>query len=202
MRSTEQRMQLLDTLIRAAAPLNLPVVSVRGTAAATAAICRLVHEKQPEWGSGKSVVAWQHPFIENLKLSEALAADHIPLHPAETDATRTEMRMRVVESFVGVTAADHCLADTATLVLTSGPGRPRTVSLVPSIHVAVISLDQIIADLTELYAMLKQAASAGPVELSNCLTLITGPSKTADIELNMVHGAHGPREMHIIVLIP
>ena len=205
-RSIEQKKQLLDELTRRAGPLNLPVITVTGAAAATAAICRLVHEKIPEWGDIKSVVAWQHPLVTELNLADALAADHIPFHLAETDtqagdAERAGMRSRIVESFIGITGADYCLAETATLVMTSGPGRPRSVSLVPSIHVAVISLDQIIANLTELYALLRQDENGAPGELSTCLTFITGPSKTADIELNMVHGAHGPRELHLVVIV-
>lgn len=206
-RSTEQQMQLLDRLTRQAAPLNLPVVPVSGAAAATAAICRLVREKKPEWGDSKSVAVWQHALIGELNLTDALTADHVPVHLSKTDtqhtdAARAEMRARVVESFVGITAADYCLAETATLVLTSGPGRPRSISLVPSIHVAVIALNQIIANLTELYALLKQGTNGKPGNMTHCLTFITGPSKTADIELNMVHGAHGPRELHLFVLTP
>ena len=205
-RTTEQQMQLLDELIQRAGPLNLPVKTVTGAPAATAAICRLVHEKKPEWGDLKSVVAWQHPLIAKLNLTDALAADNVPIHLAETaaqtdDAERSKMRSRIVKSFIGITGADYCLAETATLVMASGPGRPRAVSLVPSIHVAVISLEQIIANLTELYALLRQDENGAPGALSNCLTFITGPSKTADIELNMVHGAHGPRELHLLVLI-
>ena len=206
-RTTDQQMQLLDELIQRAAPLNIPVITATGASAATTAICRLVHEKSPEWSDLKSVFAWQHPLISELNLTEALAADNVPIHLAEPgpeadDAQRSEMRSRIVESFIGITGADYCLAETATLVLTSGPGRPRAVSLVPSIHVAVISLDQVIANLTELYALLRQDENGAPAALTNCLTFITGPSKTADIELNMVHGAHGPRELHLLVLIP
>ena len=206
-RSTEKHMQLLEVLIRRAEPLNLPVIPVNGPDAAAAAICRLVHNKKPEWGDVKSVVAWQHPLIEELNLPVALAADQVAVHLPETnpkavDRSRARMRSQVVESFIGITGADYCLAETATLVVEAGPGRARSISLVPSIHIAVISLDQIIADLTELYALLKQGPNGGQNLLSNCMTFITGPSKTADIELNMVHGAHGPRELHIVVLIP
>ena len=206
-RNTEQRLQLLEILTQRAAPLNLPVIPVNGAGEATAAICRLVREKNPEWGDLKSVVAWQHPIIQQLHLPDALAADRIDFYlpessPQAVDRTHARLRSRVVESFIGITAADYCLAETATLVLKAGPGRARSISLVPSIHIAVISLDQIIADLTELYTLLKHNAGSGLDIISNCMTFITGPSKTADIELNMVHGAHGPRELHLYVLIP
>ena len=181
------------------------MIPVNGTDAATAAVCRLVRNKKPEWGDVKSVVAWQHPLIEELNLPVALAADQVAVHLPETNSKavdRARLRTQVVESFIGITAADYCLAETATLVVEAGPGRARSISLVPSIHIAVISLDQIIADLTELYALLKRGPQDGQNSRSNCMTFITGPSKTADIELNMVHGAHGPRELHLVVLIP
>ena len=79
-------------------------------------------------------------------------------------------------------------------------GQARSVSLVPAIHIAVIELNQIIADLKELYALLKWDPKAKKEGLTNCMTFISGPSKTADIEATMVHGAHGPREVHVFVI--
>jgi L-lactate dehydrogenase complex protein LldG len=79
-------------------------------------------------------------------------------------------------------------------------GQARSVSLVPAIHIAVIELNQIIADLKELYALLKWDPQAKKEGLTNCMTFISGPSKTADIEATMVHGAHGPREVHVFVI--
>ncbi len=92
------------------------------------------------------------------------------------------------------------MADTATLVMRTRPGQARAVSLLPSIHVAVIGLDQIIADLKELYALLKWDPQERQEGLTNCMTFISGPSKTADIEATMVHGAHGPREVLVYVI--
>jgi L-lactate dehydrogenase complex protein LldG len=80
------------------------------------------------------------------------------------------------------------------------PGRARSVSLLPLIHVAVIELRQVVSDLKELYTLLNQDPREKASGLSNCLTCITGPSKTGDIELVMVHGAHGPRERHLFVI--
>ena len=80
------------------------------------------------------------------------------------------------------------------------PGQARSVSLVPSIHVAVITLDQIVRDLEELYALLRNDLGQSGEGLGRCTTFISGPSKTADIELTMVHGAHGPRALHLFVI--
>lgn len=73
------------------------------------------------------------------------------------------------------------------------------VSLVPSVHVAVIKASQILSDFVSFYAMLEQQQS-DPETLTRRMTLISGPSKTGDIELVMVHGAHGPRALHLVVI--
>jgi L-lactate dehydrogenase complex protein LldG len=101
-----------------------------------------------------------------------------------------------------VTGADFCLADTATLVLITRPGQARSVSLLPSIHVAVVDAGRLLADLAELYTLLRwDAAGDGkPEKVFSTMTLICGPSKTADIEATLVQGAHGPRELHLIVV--
>jgi L-lactate dehydrogenase complex protein LldG len=92
------------------------------------------------------------------------------------------------------------MADTATLVIRTRPGQARSISLLPAIHIAVIELDQIIADLKELYVLLKWDPQMSKEGVTNCMTFISGPSKTADIEATMVHGAHGPREVYIFVI--
>jgi L-lactate dehydrogenase complex protein LldG len=80
------------------------------------------------------------------------------------------------------------------------PGQARSVSLVPSIHIAVIHLDQIISDLKELYTLIQKESGETGEATTNCMTFISGPSKTADVEATMVHGAHGPREVYIYLM--
>ena len=75
-----------------------------------------------------------------------------------------------------------------------------SMAIVPSIHLAVIRLDQILSDLQELYALLRWDEKEWESGLTNYMSFISGPSKTADIEATMVHGAHGPREVHIFVI--
>ncbi|MBB1077926.1 LUD domain-containing protein, partial [Rhodoferax sp. 4810] len=86
------------------------------------------------------------------------------------------------------------VADSATLIQLTEPGRPRSTSLLASIHIAILRRENIVADLQEAYALLRDRAHL------DSLVFISGPSKTADIEAHMVHGAHGPREVHLIIL--
>jgi L-lactate dehydrogenase complex protein LldG len=200
-RSAADRKKLFETLIEAAGPINLKVIPCDDINVVTGAVATLVREKDPEWGTVKSVVAWDHALVEQLNLSDALSEQKVPLYVTKAKAVDNEnIRRQVVDAYIGITSADFCMADTATLVLRTRPGQARSVSLVPAIHVAVIHLDQIIADLKELFALLKWDPHERREGLTNCLTFISGPSKTADIEATMVHGAHGPREVHLFVI--
>ncbi|GBC61310.1 lactate utilization protein [Desulfonema ishimotonii] len=205
-RSDAEQRALLDRLIEEGKPLNLKVIPQKDVASAAAAIAGLVAGTSPEWGDRKSVVQWDHPLISELNLSAALGEQNVPVHTAafEGDADRAGQRARirqqVTDAYIGVTSADFCLADTATLVMKTRPGEARSVSLVPSVHVAVIRLEQILADLKELYAMLKWDPDQQAEGLTHHMAFISGPSKTADIELVMVHGAHGPRALWLYVI--
>ena len=207
-RTPVDRLELLNQLVEQGKPLNLRVITIKDTSAAAAAIAELVDEKSPEWGGPKSVVAWQHPLIDALDMAPLLAARQVtyftdvPTTEVAETKERATIRRQLATAFVGITSADYCLAETATLVLKTRPARARAVSLLPTIHIAVIELRQIIGNLAELFVRLKSDKKEPLSGLGNCLTLITGPSKTADIELTMVHGAHGPRELHLYVIAP
>ncbi len=198
------RMDLLDLFIEQAKLLNLTVRPVESVSQAGYAIQEFIQQTKPEWGTQKSVIAWHHPLIEQLNLKETLDHD-VTLFTTRSSPTpdskeRQEIRTHLIESYIGITSADFCVAQSATLVLRTRPHQPRAVSLVPSIHVAVITLDQIIENLTELYFRLKWDPEEQKLGLTNCMTFISGPSKTGDIELVMVHGAHGPRQMIVYVI--
>jgi len=206
-RSVGQRQELLHQLIEEGKPINLNVTAKKDVYTVAMAIAELVQEKEPEWGHAKQVAVWKHPLIDRLKLPDVLAPQDIAVHETSFIDTETEtdgrnrIRKQIIDSFIGVTSANYCVADSATLVMKTQPGRARAVSLVPTIHIAVIEIEQIIADLKELYALLKHDPEYNKQEITNCLTFISGPSKTADIEAVMVHGAHGPRELHLFVII-
>ena len=209
-RSDAERQQLLERFREMALPIKLNVIVLKDEESVAAAIADLVKDKDPEWGDQKAIVAWQHPLIERLKLPDALADQKVPVMVTEsvdtnldrvsTKKERERLRQHVIESYIGITSADFCMADTASLVMRTRPGQGRLVSLVPSIHIGVIYLDQIIWDLKELYALLSFDPEIRKEGLTNCMTFISGPSKTADVEATMVHGAHGPREVYVYVI--
>jgi L-lactate dehydrogenase complex protein LldG len=205
-RTEEDRQSLLERLMEQAVPLNLKVAPVENLPGAARYIADLVRDRSPEWGENKSVIRWAHPLVDALDLESALADQQVPVHTTaifpDADLLKQKQAIRAhnIASFVGVTAADFCLADTATIVMKTRPDQGRAVSLVPAVHVAVLTLDQMLESLTELYAILEQDRIAHKNGLTHHMVFISGPSKTADIELTMVHGAHGPKEMHLVVV--
>jgi L-lactate dehydrogenase complex protein LldG len=98
----------------------------------------------------------------------------------------------LAQADVGVTGAEWGIAETATIVLPSGPERPRLTSLLPPVHVAVLRAERILPDLPALFALVGILPPA--------LTLITGPSRSADIGLVPVLGAHGPTEVIVLLV--
>jgi L-lactate dehydrogenase complex protein LldG len=96
---------------------------------------------------------------------------------------------------VGITTAQAAIAETGTLVLESDQERHRLVSLLPPMHIALVDAADVCATLGEALKLVRRNGS----EMSRAITFITGPSRTADIELTLTIGVHGPKELHVIV---
>lgn len=99
----------------------------------------------------------------------------------------------------GITGCDWAIAATGTLVLSSGAGRSRMASLLPPIHVAIVRSTQLIPRLEDWVAG-RYADRLRELRTSSNITLITGSSRTSDIEMQPVFGVHGPLQMHVILL--
>jgi L-lactate dehydrogenase complex protein LldG len=95
---------------------------------------------------------------------------------------------------VGVTGCDAAAAETGSLVMFSAPGRSRVVSLLPPFHVAIVERDRIHFSMAEVFEVYRDR-----LENSASCTFITGPSRTADIELTLTLGIHGPGRVAVIV---
>jgi L-lactate dehydrogenase complex protein LldG len=99
---------------------------------------------------------------------------------------------------IGITAVQGAIAETGTLVLESDFEMNRLVSLVPPVHIALVNATDICLTLGEALSVLRKGQSPER-GLSRAVTFITGPSRTADIELTLAIGVHGPQELYVIV---
>jgi L-lactate dehydrogenase complex protein LldG len=138
--------------------------------------------------AGKTAVASNAPF-----LAECGIAGLPGVRTGITD--REELRELCATADVGITSADYALADTGTLVMLASPREARLISLLPPAHIAVVPRERILTGLDELFSLLPN-----PAELSSSMVLITGPSRTADIEQILVRGVHGPGILSVVVV--
>jgi len=137
---------------------------------------------------GRSAVASNSPYLEQCGIT-ALAGVRSGF------LEEPVLRGLCAVTDFGVTSADYGLADTGSLVMLSSREEARMISLLPPVHVAVLAKECILTGLDELFTVL-----ALPAEATSSMVLITGPSRTADIEQILIRGVHGPGETHVIVV--
>ncbi len=111
------------------------------------------------------------------------------------DAARAELRSKLAECAMAVVEADYGIAATGTLAMLATPERPASLTLLPPVNVILVGAARILPDLAAVLAAIGPQAVAG-----HRLALVTGPSRTADIEKRIVLGVHGPREVHVAAL--
>jgi L-lactate dehydrogenase complex protein LldF len=123
------------------------------------------------------------------------AWDHVPgLDLAALGAAGIHVEHETHEDIrVGITGALAGIAETGTLVIHGGEGRPMSASLLPELHIAVVRARDLLPTLEAALSLPEVAASPGSV-------LVSGPSRTADIEMTLTIGVHGPGELHVFVL--
>lgn len=110
-------------------------------------------------------------------------------------------RARLLEAEVGLSTAQWGLAETGTLVLESARENHRQASLLPPVHVALLPAEALLGTLGEGLAAVHGGATGSTGRpASRTITFVTGPSRTADIELTLVVGVHGPGALHVLVL--
>jgi len=138
--------------------------------------------------AGRSAVASNAPFLRECGILSLPG-----VQSGFTDAA--ELRALCATVHVGITSADYALADTGTLVMLASPAEARLISLLPPVHVALVPAGRILSGLDELFTILPH-----PAAQTSSMVLITGPSRTADIEQILVRGVHGPGEIYVVVV--
>lgn len=165
-----------------------------GVDEATSEVVRLLREA----GAG-DVLSWPPAELGLPGLAAQLDAIGLrvvdPTVP-EDAAGRAAALQQLASVPVGLTGAQAGLADTGSLVLIHAPGRPRFASLLPPVHVAVLHLGRMLPDLATFLAVTPELTA----DTSN-VVIVTGPSRTADIELTPVFGVHGPKRLEVVLVM-
>jgi len=134
---------------------------------------------------GGRIAISDNPEVERLLQLTDLEIEELGIAPDAHDIFRFD---------VGISTVQAAIAETGTLVLDSTRERHRFVSLVPPVHIAIVRASQIYRTLGEVLTLIRKDK-----EVSPAVTFITGPSRTADIELTLAIGVHGPQELYVII---
>jgi L-lactate dehydrogenase complex protein LldG len=153
---------------------------VSDTSAVVPAIAELLAQK--------SAVASNSPFLRKCGVT-GLAQ----VQAGFTD--RDQLKESCAAADIGITSVDYALAATGSFVLLSSPNEARLVSLLPPVHIAIFPRSRILANLDEMLSILPR-----PADQTSSMVLITGPSRTADIEQILVRGVHGPGEIYAVIV--
>ena len=167
------------------------VSRVSGPEELSALLGALIEEKR----IGK-IVQWDTPLFSRLgpALREA-GAEVVSINLNENEASRSEQRNALIEADMGLTEVDYGVADIGSLVLRASGQQSRLASVLPPIHVAIVTPEKIVPSLSRLLPLLKSSGA-----LPSAVSLVTGPSRTADIETIRTIGIHGPIELHVVIL--
>ncbi|HKQ32329.1 MAG TPA: lactate utilization protein, partial [Thermodesulfobacteriota bacterium] len=177
---------LLEELVKELHNVNTEVYKAGDENEIRECVTEIVRRKGIE-----SFAAWESDYLSSLGLIGLLESEGLT-HITSSD------KNEIARAGMGITEVDYAIADTGTLVLLTDESKPRGVSLLPPVHLAIVKEADIVSNINELFIILKQKLDAGE-NVPSCMTFITGPSRTADIELNLTLGVHGPKELHVII---
>lgn len=130
----------------------------------------------------RKATLWHTPLIQSLGIEETLRSLGVEI--ASENASKHELAL----CDLGITEADYILPETGTIVLHASDEMPRATSLLPRVHLALLRLDMLRPDMHQVFAETND---------ENHLVFISGPSRTADIELTTALGVHGPKNLFV-----
>ncbi len=184
---------LLERFKQELGTLSGEVFAVRGAAAARKKVLQLLAQHD-----AKRILAWDFAHIPVDGLEAAIRDAGIEIiQPDARDEFRMETLNASAGAQVGLTGADAAAATTGTLVFTTAPGKGRIPTVLAPVHIVVITLDQIVPRLESWVAA--QRADGLPLRQSANVCFITGPSRTGDIEMQLILGVHGPGKIQVVV---
>ena len=196
-RILEDRPTLLDKLADMAGKGGWKVYRAAGVEEAVGYIESAVLES----GASNIVRSAQEVF-DQVPVDAALANLGLKVTTVLYDEanSREALREEIRQSGIGITGADYALAETGSLIILPRRGLSRLVSLVPPVHIALVRPEELLDSLDDLFLLRRLEYHQRGGEMGSYLNFITGPSRTADIEMTIVEGVHGPKEVHMVIL--
>lgn len=174
------KVQRIDSMLRRVRALAGDPVHVSNGDEARIHVERLI--------AGKTAIASNSPVLREYGI------DALPgVTAGVTDLEQLRVHCAVAD--FGITSADFALSDTGSLVMIASREEARLISLLPPVHIAVVPAERLLSGLDELFTLIPQ-----PADQTSSMVLITGPSRTADIEQILVRGVHGPGTVHVIIV--
>ncbi|PJK31296.1 LutC/YkgG family protein [Minwuia thermotolerans] len=146
----------------------------------------------------EAIAGWlkQHNLPTELRLAPAAEVADLPW--ARAPMLDVETGAADIGDQVSVTPAAAAIAETGTLVMTSDPSTPATLNFVPDNHVVVLRRGQVVRAMEDAFAMIRERFGEG--RMPRTVNMISGASRTGDVEQKIVMGAHGPRRLHIVLI--
>ncbi len=186
---------------------EIEAVGGQGHRAADEAGAAAIIAEVAERRGAKKMVTWDLGALGFGSVGEALSGRGFevinaspPRTQTEDPALRGQLRAALAEADLGITGAHYAIAETGSLLLISGEGRSRLVSLLPRAHVALIRPEHLVPAMRDVGPILALEHRDGSAAHASCLNFITGPSRSADIEFVLARGVHGPGEVHVILI--
>ena len=130
--------------------------------------------------------------------SKAMGKQIPPEIAVEVAAAREFLRQRYVEADIGISGANIVSADTGSLFIIENEGNARLCTGLPPVHIAVVGIEKLVPTLAEGFKVAETTWRYAQYTVPSYMNLISGPSKTGDIEKTTTYGAHGPKEMHVV----
>lgn len=146
---------------------------------------------------GKSVVTWDDPRFEEAGLAN-LGDEDLTHHVWDADGGDENLSFSATAD-VGITFSDTTLAESGTVVLYSDKGKGRAVSLLPAVYIAIIPKSTIVPRMTQAAKSIHDKIESGEL-VASCVNFISGPSNSADIEMNLIVGVHGPVKATYVIV--
>ena len=192
-----QRPQLLDKLAEVAQARGWSVHRAAGAEEALSCIRALITSKE-----ASLVVRSAQEVFQSLPIDDTLSGMGVTVTVMAKDQSDAEESLRQVaaQADIGITGVEYAVAETGSVVVLPQRGLSRLTSLLPPIHLAIVRPEEVVESLDDLFLLRRLAYHQGDGDMGSYLNIITGPSRTADIEQTVVVGVHGPKEAHLLLL--